>query len=245
MGGLQTQYAPTAYIGLWSRVAGFERDQLTRALERRSVVQGTLMRATMHMVSRHDYPLFAAGVRDARRAWWLGLTRRGLDARTLLAKARHVRSLLAHGPLSRTEIMERLGLNTVMWNGVGMFVDLVRVPPSGTWERRRADVFATAEHWLGPTKATREDGIEHVVRRYLEGFGPASRRDVASFTGLSQRALASALIPRPPDHLDGSHQNPAADVAKRNNIALVKPAKILAPRCVGPRSRHGYFGSMC
>jgi hypothetical protein len=60
-----------------------------------------------------------------------------------------------HGPLSRTEIMGRLGLNTVMWNGVGMFVDLVRVPPSGTWERRRADVFATAEHWLGPTKATR------------------------------------------------------------------------------------------
>jgi hypothetical protein len=107
MGGLQTQYAPTAYIGLWSRVAGFERDQLTRALERRSVVQGTLMRATIHMVSRHDYPLFAAGVRDARRAWWLGLTRRRLDARTLLAKARRVRSLLAHGPLSRTEIMER------------------------------------------------------------------------------------------------------------------------------------------
>jgi Winged helix DNA-binding domain len=65
------------------------------------------MRATIHMVSRHDYPLFAAGVRDARRAWWLGLTRRRLDARTLLAKARRVRSLLAHGPLSRTEIMER------------------------------------------------------------------------------------------------------------------------------------------
>jgi DNA glycosylase AlkZ-like len=65
------------------------------------------MRATIHMVSRHDYPLLAAAVRDARRAWWLGLTRRRLEARTLLATARRVRSLLAHGPLSRTEIMER------------------------------------------------------------------------------------------------------------------------------------------
>jgi hypothetical protein len=26
-----------------------------------------------------------------------------------------------------------------VWNGVGLWVDMVRVPPSGTWERRRAD----------------------------------------------------------------------------------------------------------
>ena len=31
------------------------------------------------------------------------------------------------------------------WNGVGLFVDLVRAPPSGTWERRRADIFALAD----------------------------------------------------------------------------------------------------
>ena len=40
IGGLQAQYAPSMYIGLWSRVEGFERDALTRALERRSVVAG-------------------------------------------------------------------------------------------------------------------------------------------------------------------------------------------------------------
>ena len=55
IGGLQTQYAPSAYIGLWSRVDGFDRDQLTRALERRAVIQGTLMRVTIHMVSARDY----------------------------------------------------------------------------------------------------------------------------------------------------------------------------------------------
>ena len=36
MGGLQAQYAPSMYIGLWSRLEGFERDALTRALERRA-----------------------------------------------------------------------------------------------------------------------------------------------------------------------------------------------------------------
>ena len=47
MGGLQAQYAPSMYIGLWTRKVGFERDQLDRALRRRVVVQGTLMRSTI------------------------------------------------------------------------------------------------------------------------------------------------------------------------------------------------------
>ena len=38
LGGLQTQYAPSGYIGLWSRLEGFGRAVLTRALDRRSRV---------------------------------------------------------------------------------------------------------------------------------------------------------------------------------------------------------------
>ena len=66
MGALQAQYAPSMYIGLWSRIAGFERDALTEALNRREVVQATIMRVTIHLCSREDYwPLLAA---DPRRA---------------------------------------------------------------------------------------------------------------------------------------------------------------------------------
>ena len=35
MGGIQTQYAPAGYIGLWSRMRDFTRPMLTEALERR------------------------------------------------------------------------------------------------------------------------------------------------------------------------------------------------------------------
>jgi len=52
--GIQAQYAPSMYVGLWSRLEGFERPQLTRALERRSVVQGTLLRSTIHPFARLD-----------------------------------------------------------------------------------------------------------------------------------------------------------------------------------------------
>ena len=61
VGGLQTQYAPSGYVGLWTRLAGFERDALTRALEDRTVIQATLMRTTIHMVSRGEFWRYAAG----------------------------------------------------------------------------------------------------------------------------------------------------------------------------------------
>ncbi|HLF68829.1 MAG TPA: crosslink repair DNA glycosylase YcaQ family protein, partial [Gaiellaceae bacterium] len=55
LAGIQNQYAPNAYIRLWSCLEGFRRDDLTRALERRTVVQATLLRATIHVVSKRDF----------------------------------------------------------------------------------------------------------------------------------------------------------------------------------------------
>ena len=53
------------YIGLWSRLRDFRRDQLTGALERRTVVQATLMRVTIHLVAAGDFWPFAIGPRAA------------------------------------------------------------------------------------------------------------------------------------------------------------------------------------
>jgi Winged helix DNA-binding domain len=69
VGCLQTQYAPSAYIGLWTRLESFERDALTRALERRSLVQATLMRNTIHVVSRRDFWPLVLALREERKAW--------------------------------------------------------------------------------------------------------------------------------------------------------------------------------
>ena len=193
IGGLQAQYAPSAYIGLWSRVAGFKRNDLTRVLERRSVVQGTLMRVTIHIVSARDYVLFSEGLREGRRDGWLKAHRGRFEARDMEATARRVRDFLAHGPRKRDEVIEFLGADGATWNGVGLWIDLVRVPPSGTWERRRADLFAAAEDWLGPSDARPERGVDHLVRRYLGGFGPASIKDLASWAGLPVSALAPAV----------------------------------------------------
>ncbi len=60
-------------------------------------------------------------------------------------------------------------------------------------ERRRADLFEAAEAWVGPEDVSEDDAVLHLVRRYLWGFGPASMKDVAAFTGLPARDVARAL----------------------------------------------------
>jgi hypothetical protein len=190
VGGIQAQYAPSMYIGLWSRLEGFERDVLTRALQDRSVVQATLMRVTIHLVSRADFWPFAVATRDVRRTLWLR-AQRDVAAPAMAGAARTLRGRLAGGPpLRRAEIEALVGKPRAQ--GVGLWVDLVRAPPSGTWERRRADLFALAEDWVG-SPAPGPDPGAHLVRRYLAGFGPASRRDIASFTGFALRPLDAIL----------------------------------------------------
>ena len=187
--GIQAQYAPSRYVGLWSRLEGFERAALTGALERRSVVQATLMRHTIHLVSRADYWPLALAVREARRSHWLRAMPGAPAPREMAAAARRLRGAL-DGMMTRNEIEALVGKPHM--TGVGLWIDLVRVPPSGTWERRRADLYAAAEDWVSPAPAV-DDPAAHLVRRYLAGFGPAARKDVVSFTGLPPADVHAVL----------------------------------------------------
>src|SRR5690348_9338858 len=105
MGTLQAQYAPSMYIGLWSRIADFQRAALTRALHDRTVVQGTLMRVTIHLCSAADYWPLLEPIREARRTLWLR-TRKGLTEADMEAAAETLRPRL---PLKRKEIDELVG----------------------------------------------------------------------------------------------------------------------------------------
>jgi hypothetical protein len=190
--GLQAQYAPSMYIGLWSRLERFERGDLTRALEDRSVIQATLMRSTIHLVSAADYWPFALAVRATRRDAYQRALRGDPSAAAMAGAARTVRRRLAGGgEIDRKALDALVGKDRAQ--GVGLWVDLVRVPPSGTWERRRADRFALAEDWVGPPDVRPAAAAAHLVRRYLAGFGPASRKDIASFTGIALTPLAKVL----------------------------------------------------
>jgi len=79
----------------------------------------------------------------------------------------------------------------VAWAGVN--VDLVRVPPSGTWDRRRAHTFALAEEWLPRPAVAEDDGLELLAPRYLAAFGPAAQADLADWAGVPAAFFGDVL----------------------------------------------------
>jgi Winged helix DNA-binding domain len=180
MGGLQAQYAPAIYVGLWSRAAGLQRPDVTKALERRSIVQGTMMRSTIHVVSARDYWPFMVATDEARRQWFARVYRGPYGESDFTAACETVRDLLAAGPQSVSALVDAVGKD--LWDGI--HIDMVRVPPSGTWERRRADLYGLAEQWIPPPAITKEAARELLIRRYLGGFGPAVATDIGTWAGM-------------------------------------------------------------
>ena len=130
------------------------------------------MRATIHVVSQRDYWPFAVAIRAPQRDWWLRVRKPRPEERELERQAEELRALMADGPRRHEELVEVVGRS---WGMVGPWLDLVRVPPSGTWEKRRAHLFQTARA-LG-----RAGGRRVLARRSttsfagtLPAFGPAA-----------------------------------------------------------------------
>ena len=185
MGGLQAQYAPAIYVGLWSRMMGLERDRVTAALEKRSVVQGTMMRSTIHAVSASDYWPLMVATGQARRDWFARVYEGPYSEADFAAAADVVRGLLASGPQPRSVLVNTVGKD--LWAGIDL--DMVRVPPSGTWVHRRADLYGLAEQWIPAVAMAMESGIEWLIRRYLGGFGPALASDIGKWAGMPDQII--------------------------------------------------------
>ncbi|HEY6790520.1 MAG TPA: crosslink repair DNA glycosylase YcaQ family protein, partial [Trebonia sp.] len=93
--GLQAQIPRDPYIGLWSRLAGFTRDDLASAISGRQLVRVALMRSTIHLVTAADCQGFRPAVQPAldRELFTTATWSRpiaGLDLAAVLAEARDV-----------------------------------------------------------------------------------------------------------------------------------------------------------
>ena len=189
---LQAQWAPAPYVALWSRLEGFERQALERALVRGSVVKALLMRATMHLVSARDYPWLDSCVREARTL----VRARG----TKPPPARVVKQALAltrDRPHTRPELMRALGYDPRTqdfdelreFNWIVALARLEQTPEAAFWGFRGSPLLRPAEHELPP----RGKAVAYLIRRYLAAFGPAARADVSAWSGVPIRDLAEGF----------------------------------------------------
>jgi len=191
IGGIQAQYAPSSYVRLWTNLCRFEMADLDRLLEGRKVMQGTLMRSTIHLVSAGDYWPIAEGIGPSRQEWWHRTFGKEFSRAEIDRIAARLDRKLTGRVWPRKELDEQMrSHSTTVWSGA--WVALIRVPPSGTWKRRRADLFQRAAEWIGPSRADEKAGLELLLRRYLGGFGPARLADAANWAGVDVPKMKGA-----------------------------------------------------
>ena len=188
---VQGQEPPSPFIALAARLDGFERRRLERAIDAGTVVRATLMRMTLHLAAAADLPAYSDFTRRSRLRLWR-TKYPGLDEEKVAAELRRWFA----GPRTTREIRERVA----RYDGVPddpysplIFADtvvpLVRPAPAGHWPGpSRVTLVADARPQPTPAAAARS-----ILTNYLKAFGPASRGDVASWSGVAQRDFADDL----------------------------------------------------
>lgn len=202
LGGLQAQVPTDPYTSLWSRLAGFDPEALSRLIETRKAVRLATLRGTLHLHSAADALAFRAWVQPV-------LTRTlnstahakaivGLDQAKLVAFGRKAIDAKA---MTLADLREPLAAEFPGRDANGMswafhyLTGLVQVPPRGLWRQGGAPKLATMEAWLG--KKGKAIAEATAILRYLAAYGPASVMDMQAWSGLTKLGAAfEALRPK-------------------------------------------------
>jgi hypothetical protein len=181
LAGMQAQEPKPPFVGLWSRVEGFEADDLRAALRSGDVVRATLMRGTLHLIEAAGYGPLRAALRPALEDMprLLGSRAEGLVLEDVLPVARE---LLAERPRTFSETRALLSERFPEVNEralgfvVRMNLPLTMVPTDDPWGFARDSKFALAKEEPGDPAL--------LVRRYLRAYGPATVADAQTWSGM-------------------------------------------------------------
>jgi hypothetical protein len=200
--GMQAQWPPAPYVGLWTRLEGFRRETLERAVQRGDILKASVMRGTLHLVTTRDYPLFYAAFKEMNS--WFGpmhLERARASLPSVVALMRDGRiahdEILAHLRETHPELEEHDWRRMV--HAVRRHAHLLHARETAVWTTRPS---ATYELVPAPSEVDGQKARTELVHRYLRAFGPATRADVSDWSGLRVRDFEHALDGLPTHHAE-------------------------------------------
>jgi hypothetical protein len=185
--GMQAQWSPAPYVGIWTRAADFRREQLERLLRRGDVLRPTVMRGTLHFVSKRDYPLLWHALQDRNFGFGPASEERG---RSLIPEARR------RAPFTQKEAFEWIGepnpkhvLRAIRRHG-----HLLHAPETSLWKPAAAQLFHAVDP---PEPRDVADAYRELAHRYLRAFGPATKADLQKWAHIPAGRFAAALAELP------------------------------------------------
>ena len=262
---VQAQDRSSWRLALRARVEGITASDVDGALtEKRSLLVAWLNRGTLHLVCAEDFqwlfaltaPTQVAGNR--RRLAQEGLSLSDVDRGVATIE----RSLANDGPLTRTQLRERLAARGIRTEGQAtvhlLFAAVIRGVAILGPMREGEHAFALTRDWLGVEPRppghlvgeSRDVALAELARRYLRGHGPAAAGDLAKWAGLPLRdarlglgAVASELLELEGDLLDLADRRPSAFELEARSATPLPPRLLPAfdPCLLGWREREPFL----
>jgi hypothetical protein len=201
--GMQAQEPLDPYVGLWTRIEGFDPAELSTLIEDRRAVRGSTLRTTLHLMTARDFLALRPVLQDVlERAWRSSPFAKDLEGLDLAEVVAAGRELLDTEPLTTAELAKVLAgrwpdrtPNSLAYAS-RFLLPIVQVPPRGLWGKKAAPRALTAQTWLGQPLGT-ETAPDDAVLRYLAAFGPATVADIRIWSWLTGlRAVVERLRPR-------------------------------------------------
>ncbi|MDT5026976.1 MAG: hypothetical protein QOE61_3402 [Micromonosporaceae bacterium] len=189
--GMQAQAPFPPYTGLWSRLTGFQPDDLARLILDRGAVRMALMRGTVHLVTAADCLALRPVLQPVLDRWLRNALAKRLPGVDLVAVAEAGRRLVDVKPRGVAEL-GRLLLEqwpgqdpSELSNVIRGALPLVQTPPRAVWGRSGQTTVTSAEAWLGRPLAA-DTAPDPMVLRFFRAFGPATVADAQKWSGLTR-----------------------------------------------------------
>ena len=184
LAGIQAQEPKPPFIGLWTRVEGFEAEDVRKALQSGKLVRAMAMRATLHLMSAKDYRALRPALDPVMTQAMTGALKSrsdGLDLDKVLPAAR---KLLKEQPRGFKELRALLAVqfpeanDRALGYSVRTQLPLAMVPSDDRWGFPRTADFALVDGLGAKVKP------DKLVLSYLAAFGPAAAADFGAWSGL-------------------------------------------------------------
>ena len=176
--GMQAQWAPAPYVGIWTRTTSFRRETLEREIARGAVIKGSMMRLTLHLVTRRDYGLIRSAMTGRNFPW---------ESATAKRLAPSMRALAEAGPVTAAEALEVLerehGLTGITarraWSAARQCAHVLHDPGTALWQPQNVGRFVAVEE---PEAHVPDEARAEMIKRYLAAFGPSTRKDIGAWS---------------------------------------------------------------
>jgi hypothetical protein len=194
--GMQAQSPLAPYVGLWTRLNGFQPAELAKLLEERQAVRGSMMRATIHLMSSRDFLAFRPLIQPRlEREVFQNITygRHRLEGLDMDAVLQAGIDRMTEGPATAVQLREHLA---PLWpdrepaalaHAVRCLLPTIQTPPRGIWGKGGNPAMSTADLWLD-SPVDPDPSVDTLVLRYLAAYGPASVADAQNWSGLTRLA---------------------------------------------------------